>query len=125
MVSFHGLPYIDVRVSFNSFVPRDVDGPLADRLVNYYIDRLVAQPNLHDKVEFEIIFSCHTFDLFERISVLEKHGFSKDEIASLTESLRRLTNRIIHGETGLWRGDRDKIDILAERLETIRNAPNR
>ena len=24
LVSFHGLPYIDVRVSFNSFVPRDV-----------------------------------------------------------------------------------------------------
>ena len=23
LVSFHGLPYIDVRVSFNSFVPRD------------------------------------------------------------------------------------------------------
>src|SRR5262252_307646 len=33
MVSFHGLPYIDVRVSFNSFVPRDVDGVFADRLV--------------------------------------------------------------------------------------------
>jgi phosphohistidine swiveling domain-containing protein len=122
MVSFHGLPYIDVRVSFNSFVPRDVDGALADRLVNYYIDRLVEQPNLHDKVEFEIIFSCHTFDLSERISVLEKRGFSKDETASLTESLRGLTNRIIHGETGLWRRDREKIDILAERLKTIREA---
>lgn len=122
MVSFHGLPYIDVRVSFNSFVPRDVDGELADRLVNYYIDRLIAQPNLHDKVEFEIIFSCHTFDLSERISVLEKHGFSKSEIASLTVSLRQLTNRIIHRETGLWRRDREKIDILAERLGTIRNA---
>ena len=24
LVSFHGLPYIDVRVSFNSFIPRDV-----------------------------------------------------------------------------------------------------
>ena len=122
MVSFHGMPYIDVRVSFNSFVPRDVDGALADRLVNYYIDRLIAQPNLHDKVEFEIIFSCHSFDLPERISALEKHGFSKDEIAGLSESLRRLTNRIIHGETGLWRRDREKIDILAERLGTIRNA---
>jgi len=122
MVSFHGLPYIDVRVSFNSFVPRDVDGALADRLVNYYIDRLIAQPNLHDKVEFEIIFSCHTFDLSERISMLENYGFSKDEIANLTESLRRLTNRIIHGETGLWRGDREKIDILAGRLGTIRGA---
>ena len=122
MVSFHGLPYIDVRVSFNSFVPRDVDGALADRLVNYYIDRLVAQPNLHDKVEFEIIFSCHTFDLTERIALLEQHGFSKDEIASLSKSLRHLTNRIIHGETGLWRRDREKIDILAERLGTIRDA---
>jgi glutamine kinase len=122
MVSFHGLPYIDVRVSFNSFVPRDVDGALADRLVNYYIDRLVVQPNLHDKVEFEIIFSCHTFDLSDRISVLHKYGFSKDDIASLSESLRRLTNRIIHGETGLWRRDREKIDILAERLGAIRDA---
>ena len=26
LVSFHGLPYIDVRVSFNSFVPRDISG---------------------------------------------------------------------------------------------------
>jgi hypothetical protein len=122
MVNFHGLPYIDVRVSFNSFVPSNVDGALADRLVNYYIDRLVAQPNLHDKVEFEIIFSCHSFDLSERISALEKHGFSEDEIAGLSEALRQLTNRIIHKESGLWRRDREKIDILAERLGTIRNA---
>jgi phosphohistidine swiveling domain-containing protein len=122
MVNFHGLPYIDVRVSFNSFVPGDLDGILADRLVNYYIDRLLAQPNLHDKVEFEIIFSCRTFDLAERIAVLEQHGFSKDEIASLSESLRRLTNRIIHSETGLWRRDREKIDILRGRFGTIRDA---
>ena len=122
MVSFHGLPYIDVRVSFNSFVPRDVDGVFADRLVNYYIDRLTAQPSLHDKVEFEIIFSCYTFDLPARIAVLEQHGFSKDEIVSLSESLRRLTNRIIHSETGLWRGDRERIDILAKRFVTVRDA---
>ena len=122
MVSFHGLPYIDVRVSFNSFVPADIDAALADKLVNYYIDRLAAQPNLHDKVEFEIIFSCCTFDLGERIAVLEQFDFSKDEVASLSESLRRLTNRIIHSETGLWRGDREKIDILAERLRTVREA---
>jgi phosphohistidine swiveling domain-containing protein len=122
MVSFHGLPYIDVRVSFNSFVPRNIDGALADKLVNYYIDRLVEQPDLHDKVEFEIIFSCHTFDLAERIAILERYGFSKDEIAILSESLRRLTNGIIHAESGLWRGDREKIDILSKRLRTIHDA---
>ena len=67
LVDFHGLPYIDVRVSFNSFIPRDVADDLASRLVNYYIDRLLAEPHLHDKVEFEIIFSCYTLDLPKRM----------------------------------------------------------
>ena len=43
---------------------------LAERLVNYYVERLLAQPTLHDKVEFEIIFSCYTLDLPERLPVL-------------------------------------------------------
>ena len=122
LVSFQGLPYIDVRVSFNSFVPRDVPVDLAGRLVNYYIDRLLAQPHLHDKVEFEIIFSCYTLDLPKRLSTLAEHGFSAEDIAELSGALRRLTNRIMHGETALWRRDRAKIDLLARRLPTICDA---
>jgi adenylylsulfate kinase-like enzyme/phosphohistidine swiveling domain-containing protein len=122
LVSFHGLPYIDVRVSFNSFIPRDVSDDLAGRLVNYYIDRLLAEPHLHDKVEFEIIFSCYTLDLPKRMGRLAENGFSAGDLAELSSALRRLTNRIMHGETALWRGDRAKIDLLAERLPTICNA---
>lgn len=124
LVNFHGLPYIDVRVSFNSFIPQDVDGALAERLVTYYIDRLLEQPTLHDKVEFEIIFSCYTADIAQRIGVLRRSGFSEDDVAQLTESLRALTNRIIHPEKGLWRLDREKIDILADRLPAIRQSGN-
>jgi adenylylsulfate kinase-like enzyme len=119
LVSFHGLPYIDVRVSFNSFVPRDVPKDLAGRLVNYYIDRLLAEPQLHDKVEFEIIFSCYTLDLPQRLGRLAESGFSQADIAELSDDLRRLTNRIIHGKTALWRQDRAKIDLLARRLPEI------
>jgi adenylylsulfate kinase-like enzyme/phosphohistidine swiveling domain-containing protein len=119
LVSFHGLPYIDVRVSFNSFVPRDVPDELAGRLVNYYIDRLLSEPHLHDKVEFEIIFSCYTLDLPKRLGTLSGHGFSPADLAELSGALRRLTNRIIHGETALWRRDRAKIDLLAQRVPTI------
>jgi len=122
LVSFHGLPYIDVRVSFNSFIPRDVPDDLASRLVNYYIDRLLAEPQLHDKVEFEIIFSCYTLDLPQRMSRLAESGFSQADIAELSGALRRLTNRIIHGETALWRHDRAKIDRLAQRLPMIASA---
>jgi adenylylsulfate kinase-like enzyme/phosphohistidine swiveling domain-containing protein len=122
LVSFHGLPYIDVRVSFNSFIPRDVPDDLAGRLVNYYIDRLLQEPQLHDKVEFEIIFSCYTLDLPKRIGRLAQHGFSPEDLAGLSSALRRLTNRIMHGETALWRTDRAKIDLLARRIPAICNA---
>jgi glutamine kinase len=122
LVSFHGLPYIDVRVSFNSFVPRDVPDDLAGRLVNYYIGRLLSEPHLHDKVEFEIIFSCYTLDLPKRMGRLAEHGFSPDDLAELSGALRRLTNRIMHGETALWRRDRAKIDVLAQRFPAIRDA---
>jgi phosphohistidine swiveling domain-containing protein len=122
LVSFHGLPYIDVRVSFNSFIPRDVPSDLASRLVNYYIDRLLAEPQLHDKVEFEIIFSCYTLDLPQRLEKLLANGFSSSDIAEISGALRRLTNRIIHGEGALWRRDRAKIDLLAQRLPVIGDA---
>jgi len=122
MVSFHGLPYIDVRVSFNSFVPGDVPADLASRLLNYYIGRLLAEPHLHDKVEFEIIFSCYTLDLPQRLERLAESGFSAEDLAELTGALRRLTNRIMHGESALWRRDRAKIDELARRFPTIRHA---
>jgi phosphohistidine swiveling domain-containing protein len=122
LVNFHGLPYIDVRVSFNSFVPRDVPSEIAGRLVNYYIDRLLAEPQLHDKVEFEIIFSCYTLDLPQRLKRLGECGFSEGDLGELAGCLRRLTNRIIHGESALWRRDRAKIDLLAQRLPLISNA---
>jgi len=122
LVSFHGLPYIDVRVSFNSFIPRDIPDDLAGRLVNYYIDRLLSEPHLHDKVEFAIIFSCYTLDLPRRLDGLSEHGFSPVDLAELSAALRRLTNRIMHVDTALWRRDREKIDQLERRLSTIGNA---
>jgi adenylylsulfate kinase-like enzyme/phosphohistidine swiveling domain-containing protein len=122
LVGFHGLPYIDVRVSFNSFIPRDIPDDLAGRLVNYYIDRLLSEPHLHDKVEFEIIFSCYTLDLPKRMGRLAQSGFSPEDLAELSNALRRLTSRIMHGETALWRRDRAKIDELARRFPSICNA---
>ena len=72
LVSFAGIPFIDVRVSFNSFIPADLEDGLAGKLVNYYIDCLINEPTLHDKVEFEIVHSCYTLDLPERLNNLDK-----------------------------------------------------
>ena len=119
MPHFFGLPYIDVRLSFNSFIPADLEEGLAGRLVDHYIDRLLAEPTLHDKVEFEIVFSCYTLDLPQRLERLTEAGFSKDEREAIADSLRRLTNRIVHPKDGLWRGDAAKLDILNARREEL------
>jgi len=119
LVSFGGLPYIDVRVSFNSFIPGDLNDDLADRLVNHYLDRLVENPNDHDKVEFEILYSCYTLDLPQRIEELRNAGFDQSERDEISESLRCLTNSIIHTEDGLWKKDIGKLDQLKFRQKEI------
>jgi hypothetical protein len=119
MPHFFGLPYIDVRLSFNSFIPADLEEGLAGRLVDHYIDRLLAKPTLHDKVEFEIVFSCYTLDLPERLERLAEAGFANDEREAIARSLRRLTNRIIHPKEGLWRQDAAKLETLNARREEL------
>ena len=119
LVNFAGQPYIDVRLSFNSFIPKDVEGGLADRLVDYYIDRLIAAPTLHDKIEFEIVFSCYTLDLPQRLQILADAGFSEHDRKQLADSLRTLTNRIINRDNGLWRADEAKLAELIARREEI------
>jgi len=117
LIHLEGQPYIDVRVSFNSFVPRYVDSALAEKLVDWYLERLLTYPALHDKVEFEIVLSAYTFDLPQRLDAMT--GFTADERTALADSLRRLTNRIIHRETGLWQEDIAKLAVLEERRALI------
>lgn len=119
MVDFGGLPYIDVRVSFNSFIPAGLEEKLSDKLVNYYLDRLIEQPTKHDKAEFDIVFSCYTFDLPQRIQVLLKHGFTEEEVHKIVDALRDVTNNIIDHKNGLWRKDYEKIHLLNKRYEEI------
>lgn len=119
MPHFFGTPYIDVRLSFNSFIPADLDDGLAGRLVDHYIERLLAEPTLHDKVEFEIVFSCYTLDLPRRLERLADAGFSEEERTKIADSLRRLTNRVVHPHDGLWRADSAKLEVLKARRETL------
>lgn len=119
MVDFCGLPYIDVRVSFNSFIPAELDEMISEKLVNYYLERLEKDPSKHDKVEFDIVFSCYTLDLPERIRILAEYGFTSEETEAVITSLRNITNRIINHETGLWRKDYEKIRVLEKRYEEV------
>src|SRR3989338_722547 len=119
LVELDGMPYIDIRVSFNSFIPAGLNQKIAQKLVNFYLQKLIKNPQLHDKVEFEIVFSCFTFDISKRLLELKRQGFSSDEIFQIKKSLLDLTNKIISPKFGLWREDLKKIEILKSRHKTI------
>jgi len=115
MTDFLGLPYIDVRVSFNSFLPKDVRPALGHKLVNYYLKTLTDNPNQHDSVEFDIVLSCYTPDIEDRLQRLQASGFSADECAELSAQLLTLTNKIIDARSGLWIQDLHRIEQLKTR----------
>lgn len=127
LFDFEGLPYIDIRVSFNSFIPKELTPAIAERLVNFYLDKLSSNPYLHDKLEFDIVYSCYTLDLRQRLLLLEKEGFDREEQTLIFNSLKDLTERIVHRDTGLWKEDEKKIAehinrqkiILASNLDAV------
>ena len=106
--------HIDVRLSFNSFIPADLEESII-WLVDYYIERFLAEPELHDKVEFEIVFSCYTLDLPERLEFLSEANFTKYERTAIADSLRQLTNNIVNPKDGLWQSDVAKLGRLDSR----------
>lgn len=119
MVTFLGIPYIDVRVDFNSFIPKDLDEKISEKLIEYYLNKLTSEPHLHDKIEFEIVHSCFYFNLPAKLKQLQKYGFNKKEIRQILISLRRLTNKIINPKNGLFKEDLRKIEILESRYKKI------
>jgi phosphohistidine swiveling domain-containing protein len=119
MKNFFGLPYIDVRVSFNSFLPKTIPDELAKKLVEYYLKKLRDHPSSHDKVEFDIIHSCCHFSLRDRLAELTQYGFSKKECKAIFLNLRNLTSDIVNNDTNLWKSDLERFTELKDRREKL------
>lgn len=106
MESYGGQAFIDIRASLTSFVPAAVPDDLANRLVDYYLDELRSRPELHDKIEIDLVFHCWTFDVRKRLTSLPvKHALKTDDIESLEQALRDLTVHMLQSGAGPWHDD--------------------
>ena len=95
MVKFGNKPYVDIRGSFNSLIPSNINKNLKKKLMRYYLNKLSNNPFLHDKVEFDILFTCYDLTTNLRLKELNKYKFCKDEIQEIKKSLLSHTNYII------------------------------
>ena len=122
LLDFCGVPYVDVRASANSLVPAGLDDRLAERLVDHYVDRLTTHPELHDKVEFDVFFTCYSFTLPERLSRRTGTLFTEEERTRILDSLRDLTNALMDEDHPALRTDVESIASLPERFTRIRDS---
>lgn len=88
-------PYISLKKSFLGLMPDELDDRLEAKLLKYYDKKLIDDPTAHDKIEFEIAFSEYDFSTEDKLGTLTEAGFTREEIADLSDSLFNLTNNAI------------------------------
>jgi phosphohistidine swiveling domain-containing protein len=113
MASFGGQPFVDVRLSFHSYLPATLPHTIGDKLVNAWLDRIVANTHLHDKVEFDIAITALAFDFEERVSNQFPDALDKAEQKIFRNCLRDLTVELVGGKITPIQGELDKIERLA------------
>ena len=117
LVALAGIPYIHVRASFTSFLPATLDDEIAERLVNAWLDYLKSNPELHDKVEFEVAITCLAFDFERHAARLRVAGLNELDITALRRSLLSLTDAILLGEVASIDQQIARVQHLAVRRE--------
>jgi glutamine kinase len=116
MINFVGSPYIDLRVDFNSFLPADLPSKVKEKAVNFYLKKIKSNPNLQDKIEFELIETCYDFNTKKNLL----NFLSQEEASIYTKSLKNLTNKIFNNK--LLESEINKIKILEKKIETLKKS---
>ena len=83
MTTFLGTPFVDLRVDFNSWIPKEITEKLANKLINYYLKEFKSKKSSHDKIEFDIVLTCYNNNIKEKLKKLKKFGFVKKELFSI------------------------------------------
>ena len=96
---------------------------LAENLSNKLIEILSKKKFkknifLHDKIEFEIIFTCLNFNSSKKLNELLKNGFSHQEINTIKNNLRQISNLTFRNFDSL----KDNLKNLENRFKKINNS---
>jgi hypothetical protein len=115
MVCLAGRPFIDVRVSFNSFLPRGLDAITEATLIGAWLDRLDTHPHLHDKVEFEVAQTALDFCFDQHLDARYPDLLTRERRNAFREALRALTMGCVAA------GPESTLDWAFEAVTELRN----
>jgi len=103
MITLGGQPYIDVRASFNSFLPAKLSQIIRKKLVDAWLNQLEMHPEYHDKVEFEVAQTIIDFNFEDNYLKRYRNALNHDEYLEYRYELAQLTvaNLSLHPEASL------------------------
>ena len=87
-------------------------------MIDFYINKIKKYPELHDKIEFELINTCFDFSLLNE-KFLPLNTSEKKIFISL---LRKLTNNIINLKNATLDKEIEKINILKQKISSIKKS---
>jgi len=117
MVNFLGKPYINVRSSFKSFVPETIPYELREQLVEVWLEKLLKHPEMHDKIEFEIVPTCYSFLIDRQVQDLLAAGMDEQNVEFFVNELRQLTDLHISQKIFSIDAELEKAQRLAARVD--------
>ena len=118
MSMFLGTPYIDIRVDFNSWLPKNLSNNTKEKLVNYYLNIFKKNHNYHDKIEFKILFTCFNAETNDKINKIKNSQLNLKEKKKIKNELRKITINSIQNINE----DIKKIKILQQKQEDIKKS---
>jgi phosphohistidine swiveling domain-containing protein len=125
MVSLAGQPFIDTRLSFNSFLPSKLSPIIREKLVDAWVTRLRVHPELHDKIEFEVAITTYSFDIDEKIEAFAGEALSPDEKTEFKKCLLQQARTLLMGKgDGSIDQALAQIEELRARQATLRAGPS-
>ncbi|MDC1069403.1 PEP/pyruvate-binding domain-containing protein [Flavobacteriales bacterium] len=120
MVSLFGRVYIDVRASINSFLPKGTENSVAEKLVNAYIERLDKNPQLHDKLEFDVVQTAFDFSFDDTFKERYPSLLTESEYKTYKNDLKKITiDAIKLGENSSLKSALESIEFL--KLNQLKN----
>ena len=118
MLNLGGRVYIDVRESFNSYLPADLSSEIGEKLVSGWVDYLKANTSLHYKIEFEVAITAYTFDFDARVSAFPDI-LSKEEWKKFKHTLLKFTNNVIINQKAMIDDQLNQIELLNRKRKSL------
>ena len=124
MLSYAGQPFIDIRLSFHSYLPRGLNSVISNKLVDVWLDYLENNKHLHDKVEFDVATTILDLEFEDVYKIRYPNVLTKEELFEYREVLETLSHQLVEGKVASISEQLEKLDQLENRRLKIVDSNN-